>query len=126
MPFDSLVWVVSIGLASARVTVLAVSDTITTGLRERIYLRWPPQDNPRMGFEYQQMDRQGEYLPMSATRDWSMFGELLSCSRCVSVWVTGALYLLTANQAGLRGSVAQHIVWLLAAMWVSAWGASKI
>lgn len=121
-----LVWVVLLGLAAARVTVLLVEDTILQPLRNKIYLRFPPKDAPNWGFEYQRMDTDGQYLPMGVIRDWSMFGELLSCGRCTSVWVTGALFIAAATSGPLAGTQVELLLEMLSAMWISSWGAANL
>lgn len=122
----SLLTLLVIGLASARLTVLLVHDTILEPVRERVYLRWPPRDLLALGYEYQRKDTNGEYLPMGASRDWSMFGELLSCTRCTSVWVSGALYSLALASGLLVPGIVEAGLQFGAVTWIAAWGASKV
>lgn len=117
-----LYWLV-LSLAAARVAVLLAHDTILAPLRERIFLRWPPQDNLMAGYAYQTMDRQGRTLPAGARRDWHMTTELLTCTRCLTVWTAGALYAL--GEAASR-DVAMAISAPLALMATSAWIARRM
>lgn len=126
MLFTDLVLLLVVGLASARLTTLLVHDTILEPVRERIYRRMPPRDSLALGYEYQRQDTDGSYLPPGIIRDWSMFGELLSCTRCTSVWVSGALYSLALASDLLSPGIVEAGLQFGAVTWVAAWGASKV
>lgn len=109
------------GLASARIAVLLAHDVILESLRHKIFLRFPPMDNPILGFDYQQKDRGGERLEVGETRKWYMVSELLTCTRCLTVWITPAVFLSAREwpHAMLAAQVA-------ASMSVASWAAKKL
>jgi hypothetical protein len=120
MPVDVLVLLVY-AAASARVAVLVAHDTILDGLRSRFFLRFPPEDRP--GMQYQRLDRQGRVLPGGAIRPPHLLGELVSCTRCLTVWTTAAVYAVDV----VAGRDATLLVTTpIAAMWAAAYLARKV
>jgi hypothetical protein len=118
-----LIEVVIYAAAAARISVLVVRDTILDRPREWFFLRYPPIDNPMLGYRYQTLDREGRVLPAGAPREASMLGELFTCTRCVTVWATGIIYLASlalGSSATLMGTAP------IASMWVAAFLARRI
>ncbi len=111
-----------IALASARLSVLLVHDTILERPRDWLHRHRPPVDNPILGFDYQQRDTDGERLPDGVIRDASLLGELFTCTRCMSVWTTAATIVL--YQSGWNH--ARDIVAALAVMGVASMMAKKV
>lgn len=87
-------YLVILSMAAARVAVLIAHDTILDAPREWIFLRWPPVDNMSMGIAYQSVDRDGRVLPGGAKRDAHMISEMLTCTRCLTVWLGAVFYLV--------------------------------
>ena len=114
-----------LALASARIAVLLVHDLILEKPRDWIFRHWPPMDNPMEGFDYQSKDKHGNKLTGPASlqtkRRWYLFSELLTCTRCMTVWITAVAWLtLEFIPASFSGFEA------IAAMFVAAWGAKKL
>lgn len=94
---DVLVLLVIAGLATARITTLVVHDAILEPLRNRVFLLSPPPNDFDRGFLWQDIARPSlrRWLtlakPMPTTGDdrrrVGLVGKLLSCDRCVAVWV---------------------------------------
>jgi hypothetical protein len=108
-------------LASARVAVLIVHDTILEKPRDWWFRRYPPMDNPILGFDYQSKDKAGVPLPASLRRKWYMTSELLTCTRCMTVWTTPPALLLAHS-----GQVGRTIIIAVAAMGIASWAAKKV
>lgn len=110
--FDALIIILILGLGTARATALITLDDITEPLRDRIFHRYPPEDNDARGWYYQSYRealpnerRKLEQLGLPAwktrweydgnqTRDPSFIGRLLGCHKCVGVWVAAANTIL--------------------------------
>lgn len=95
-------------LAIARLTTLIVHDTILDRLRHEVFLLSPPPDDLDRGFLYQQWSRvpfrhrrpfrrstgqsgvSGTFTIRRGVppRRTGVIGTLLSCDRCVGLWVT--------------------------------------
>jgi hypothetical protein len=88
-------------LAIARLTTLIVHDTILDRVRHELFLLSPPPDDFDRGYLYQQWDRVPWHRRRSIGRVAThrrrqglpprrpgFLGSLLSCDRCVGVWVT--------------------------------------
>lgn len=89
-----LTLLVVLTLAVYRVTLLIVEDKITERLRDFVFLRFPPENGS--DFVYQnarKIDGKWEF-DSQRVRNSSIIGELLSCSYCVSVWATAAIFSL--------------------------------
>lgn len=111
----------TVALASARIAVLLAHDFILESARHWFFLRYPPVDNVMLGMDYQSRDREGRNLPAGAKRDHNFFGELLTCTRCLTVWVSPPVY--AAAVTSHYGLIA---VQLIAVMFLAAWGAKKL
>lgn len=103
---DTLLLLLVMGLGTARLTALITLDDITENLRDLVFHWFPPQDNDAKGWYYQcyakatpkereQAKRFGELKRRhiiwmhtgEVIRDAHFIGRLLSCYKCVSVWV---------------------------------------
>lgn len=109
---DTLIAILILGLGTARATALITLDDITEPLRDRIFHRFPPEDNDARGWYYQSYRRASaaESRKMKSiglpdwktrweydgnqTRDPAFIGRLLGCHKCVGVWVAAANTLL--------------------------------
>lgn len=109
---DALIIILILGLGTARATALITLDDITEPLRDRIFHRFPPEDNDARGWYYQSYRpaisserRKLKELGLPAwktrweydgnqTREASFIGRLLGCHKCVGVWVAAANTLL--------------------------------
>lgn len=120
---SQIFYLLIIAMAAARVAVLIAHDSILAGPREWIFLRWPPVDNHLAGFAYQTMDKSGRTLPAGAKRDASMLSELITCTRCLTVW-TGAVFYLWGE--GIGHGAAATVAAPLAVMAAAAWIARRI
>lgn len=120
---DNLIWILIAGAASARIAVLIAHDTILDRPRTWMFLRFPPEDNDRLGFRYQRLDRDGRNLPGGAIRNPSMIGELISCTRCLTVWTTLG-FVCTRWIFG--HDLTMMLATPIAAMWVAAFMARKV
>lgn len=122
-PLDLLLVLALYSVASARVAVLMVHDTILQPIRHRIFLRWPPEDDVALGFRYQSLGREGHPLPAGLRRDRVLMSELLTCTRCVTVWTTAMFYL-----AGVvfGDPIVVLVAAPIAAMYVAAWLAGQL
>lgn len=111
-----------VSLASARVAVLIAHDAILERPREWWYLKFPPYDNPALGYDYQHRDpKTAVLLPMGAVRKPYLFSELLTCTRCLTVWTSIPIYAAaTMTYSGLM------ITELLACMAIASWAAKKL
>ncbi len=123
MDVDLIMYLLLLAIAAARVAVLVAHDTILVHVRERLYLRWPPMDNQALGMYYQSMDRLGRSLPAGMKREWYMATELLTCTRCLTVYTAGALYAL-GELAG--HGVAIDVAAPIAVMGAGAWIARRM
>lgn len=111
-----------IAFASARISVLIVRDTILSKPRDWIFRRYPPIDDPYSGYSYQQRDKTGRNLPKSIIRDATFLGNLLSCTNCISVWVT-----LIVSISYLNGNnIVKQGITVIAVMGLSSILAKKI
>lgn len=121
MGADLLMYLLLLSVAAARVAVLLAHDTILEPVREALFLRWPPKDNQALGMHYQRINRDGMAMPIGAfDRDWKMFSELLTCTRCLTVWTAGALYALGEIAGhGVATDVAAPIAVMGAAAWIA-------
>lgn len=82
---DILLALIILSLATARVSTLIVHDHITAGLRHRVWLHFPPENNYVDGRAYQDFD--SDELPLDVRREPTFLGNLIACHRCVNVWV---------------------------------------
>lgn len=105
---DALVIIVILGFGTARMTALIVLDDITEGIRDRIFHRFPPEDNDARGWYYQSYrpatEDERKRISKTGAPAWkarweydgtqvrspSFIGRLLSCHKCVGVWVASA------------------------------------
>lgn len=108
-------------LASARIAVLLVHDFILEKPRNWFFRLVPPLDNLMEGYDYQGKDKHGEPLPASLKRKWYMIAEVFTCTRCLTVWVTGATFAIAATS-----DIGLTAVEVVAAMGIAAWAASKL
>jgi len=108
-------------LASARIAVLLVHDVILDGPRTWFFRRFPPMNNPMIGYEYQSKDIKGMALPASLTRDWYLFSELLTCTRCLTVWTSVPIYF-----AARQWDWAYETTAVIAVMAIASWVAKKL
>lgn len=115
MGADFIMYLLLLSVAAARVAVLLAHDTILVHVREALFLRWPPMDNQALGMHYQMMDSKGN-TDYNEPRDWKMFSELLTCTRCLTVYTAGALYAL--------GEIAGHGVAIQVAAPIAVMGAA--
>lgn len=117
---DAYVLVVA-ALAAARIAVLVAQDVILEKPRDWWFRRFPPMDNPMLGYDYQTKDKTGKTLPASCRRKWYMVSELMTCTRCLTVWITIVLWLtlefIPASFSGLEA---------IAAMTIASWAAKKL
>ena len=114
-----------LSLASARIAVLVVHDTILEPARVWFYRRFPPMDNPMHGYDYQTRDKDGEKIvgpgSTGTVRKWYWFSELTTCTRCMTVWITMVAWMiLEFIPASLLGFE------VIAVMWAAAYGAKNL
>lgn len=123
--FDLLLILAS-ALASARIAVLIVHDVIIEKQRDWFFRHFPPFDNDMLGFKYQSMDVNGDDLPLTEDgqrvfrRGW-WFAELLTCTRCLTVWTTVPTYIVASEVP--HGDT---VVAVIAAMAIASWVAKKL
>lgn len=120
---DALITLVVYAMASARIAVLIAHDTILDRPRVWFFLRFPPEDNDALGYRFQRMDRKGRMLNEMFVRPASMLGELVTCTRCLTVWVT--LVIVSAGVVFGHDAV-MVVAGPVAAMWLAAFFARKI
>jgi hypothetical protein len=118
---DALIILLVSALASARIAVLLAHDTILEPARGWLFRRFPPMDNLMIGMDYQSHDKEGRPLPAGAKRKWYMISELLTCTRCLTVWTTPPMVVLAwTSWPGLV------IVGMFGAMSIASWVAKKV
>lgn len=110
-----------VGLGTARLTGLVTRDSITHPIRDIIFTFWPPENNARLGHEYQNFFRAteeeragranvlglaGSHWPRNRyihgdyeERPPTFIGELISCPYCISVWIAALNYGLYSVEA---------------------------
>lgn len=118
---NELITLLVAALASARFAVLLVHDTILDGPRNWFFRHWPPHDNMQLGYDFQMRDKDGVRMPMSQRRKAHTFSEVLTCTRCFTVWSTPPAYFLAAHSH--QAFVAVGIV---AAMAVASYVAAQL
>lgn len=121
MTATELIMIVVAALASGRIAVLFVHDTILDTPRDWLFRRFPPFDNLMHGYDYQSKDKDGNPLPASLKRKGYMISEVLTCTRCFTVWTTAPVYL-----AADAWQWAAYTTQVIAAMAVAAWVAKKL
>ena len=107
---DTLIALLILGLGTARLSALVVLDDITEGLRDMLFHYFPPEDNDARGWYYQGMRKatpqeREKLAKMKGRVHWwqlrfwydsddlrrpHFIGRLVSCHKCVSVWVGAA------------------------------------
>lgn len=105
---DTLLVILILGLGTARIAALIVLDDITESLRDRIFHRFPPEDNDARGWYYQSYRHatreERNKLSNLGVAKWrtkweydgtqqrnpAFIGRLLGCHKCVGVWVAAA------------------------------------
>lgn len=109
-----------LGLGTARAAAAITIDEITAPLRDLIFHWYPPTDDAEQGYFYQTLQKvddetlarrdhwqipwwQKRWEPAGEpVRDPSFLGRLLSCHKCVAVWVAAfnvALYFVWKDAA---------------------------
>lgn len=78
-------------LATYRVTRLFVADSVLDGPRERLFARWPPDD------DYAADNR----------RPVSKLGQLFNCWFCIGFWLSGAVVVVSVQYV----SVPLPVLW---------------
>lgn len=122
MPDLHLAYVLIVSaLAAGRIAVILVHDFILDKPRTWFFRHVPPMDNLMEGYDYQSKDKDGNPLPASLKRDWHMIAELFTCTRCLTVWATGATFAIAATSD--IGLTAMEVI---AAMGIAAWFAAKL
>lgn len=96
-----------IGIGTARLTALVSRDSILHPLRDCLFTFFPPENNQRLGWDYQNMikatKRERESFMTSGNwyqrrflitdepeREAHWLGELIGCPFCISVWIAVA------------------------------------
>lgn len=109
-------YIVLIGVGTARLTALFTRDSIFQPLREFLFTFFPPENDARLGLWYQNMMKAtpGErernlnmakwyrrrYIETEdPVRGHTFLGELLACPYCLSVWLGFANYVLSTHWA---------------------------
>lgn len=110
-----------VALASARVAVLLVHDVILDKPRDWFFRQFPPYNNPMLGYNYQSLSKQGVEIPASLTRKAYLFSELLTCTRCLTVWTSVPIYF-----AAKEWDWAYEATAIVAVMAVACWVAKKL
>lgn len=104
-----------LGLGTARAAAVISIDKISEPLRDLIFHYYPPEDDDEKGWYYQCMRKatreerrerflwitpwwQKRFTPLdpnvSSCRQPSFLGQLISCPKCVSVWIGAANFAL--------------------------------
>lgn len=118
---ELVVTLIVAALASARIAVLIVHDTILDVPRDWFFRHFPPHDNMQLGFDYQARDKHGTRMPVSLRRRAWWFSELMTCTRCFTVWTTPPIYFLAVHShAAFVG------VGIIAAMSVASYVAGEL
>ena len=132
-----------IGLGTARITGLITRDSITHPIRDIIFTLWPPENNARLGWTYQNFYRAtkdemkhqrwmlaGEHWPRDRylegdyeERPPTFIGELISCPYCISVWIAALNYGLYSVEAIQHQVIVANT--FLAVAWIGAVAAVK-
>lgn len=98
-------------------------DTIFDKPRDWFYRQYPPFDNPLLGFDYQQRDKHGKRLAdKDDLRKPRLIGELLTCTRCLTVWTTILMSIIYWNS----NNFIQIMIEVVAMMGVASILAKKI
>ena len=105
---ETFITIVLLGLGTARLSLLIVVDEITESLRDLIFHYYPPEDADATGRYYQGYRKatrsERKKLELMDVPWWqkrfqydgnnlrkpSFIGRLLSCHKCVAVWVAAA------------------------------------
>lgn len=107
---EALLLSLLLGLGTARMSAIISIDTITAPLRDLVFHYFPPEDNDREGWYYQSLRpatdaeklKQDEWdspwwkkrfapaTEVEHVRDPSFIGQLISCQKCVGVWIAAA------------------------------------
>lgn len=111
---EALLLIVLLGLGTARAAAIIAIDEISEPIRDRIFMRFPPEDNADKGWFYQCFDK-ADKEERAEQRQWdkswrhrwihrgdvirdpTFIGKLLGCHKCVAIWVAAgntALYFL--------------------------------
>lgn len=116
---EALLVALLLGLGTARAAAIIAIDEISSPIRERIFMRFPPEDNDHMGWYYRcyekadddevaeqsQWDKSWKrkwYQRGDVVRDATFIGKLLGCHKCAAVWVAAgntALYFFWQDAA---------------------------
>lgn len=142
MSVEQVLALLIVGLGTARVTALITRDGITENLRDMFFHSFPPENNPKLGWFYQDYrkstkEERAEWKAkgltlsrlesrwidsgMSKSRKAHWLGQLVSCPMCTSVWIAAANYGLFYNWSDPMIVVNSF----LAVAWVGAVGVIK-
>lgn len=112
---EALLVIVLLGLGTARAAAAVSIDKISEPIRDLIFHWYPPEDDDEKGWYYQCMRKatpeetqtrhgwgipwwQKRWEPIDANvescREPSFIGQLISCPKCVSVWIGAANFAL--------------------------------
>jgi hypothetical protein len=119
-PLEALLVSIVLGLGTARAAAGLTIDEITAPLRDLIFHWYPPEDNEEHGWFYQTLQKVDEDT-LERRREWNIpwwqkywepagepvrdpafLGRLLSCHKCVAVWVAAfnvAFYFIWQDAA---------------------------
>ena len=116
---------VIIAIAGVRWAFLLVSDTITEGLRHRLFLRIPI-DETYARYHRDRSDATGwrYHADVKPRRHYELFGALVSCPWCVSTWTTAAT-LGTWSLPLPTVALVVRVVHLLGALTMLGWIAAS-
>lgn len=121
----TLATIIILALAAFRITRLFAADSLTVGLRDRLF-RFAYDENPEAIAAWAQQlnllpqEPQPAAAPRAAWRTWAY--ELYTCQWCLGVWISIAVYcawrwggsvaeavLVVAAVAGAQGSLAAFV-----------------